>query len=410
MEGKRMPVACELAPLCFALAVGLLINIGVHRQLAAWLAYVLVLAALRAQERAWGLECHLPRCRPTTAAVVGSVLFVQAGWRHAAASAATVLFIIPDRWLWFARAGVRGKAPKVKKRPAQLATPRDITVGEIRALRKWQQQHRGRMPKQGAKQAVEKRLATWVNNARKAYMQNRLTKASVCKLESLPGWRFKARDWQHGLQCLRQWLAQHPGKFPSQGAKQKTELKVARWCNYQRTLYAKGELPGERAAELESLTRWSWTAQHWWLQLRGLQDWAVANPTALLSRTADDKVEGCWARWCSNQRALHKKGQLSDEQVRLLAKFIYPVQKGVRVWGAASMAHPRNSAAFLLRLWAVRHKQHILWHMMEAVLSKGSDPHMGPFQFPAQVPIVHTSGPIEFEFLMLSLCIIFSVK
>ena len=63
-----MPVACELAPLCFALAVGLLINIGVHRQLAAWLAYVLVLAALRAQERAWGLECHLPRCRPTTAA------------------------------------------------------------------------------------------------------------------------------------------------------------------------------------------------------------------------------------------------------------------------------------------------------------------------------------------------------
>jgi hypothetical protein len=48
--------------------------------------------------------------------------------------------------------------------------------------------------------------------------------------------------------------------------------------------------------------------------------------------------------------------------------------------------------------------------MMEAVLSKGSDPHMGPFQFPAQVPIVHTSGPIEFEFLMLSLCIIFSVK
>jgi hypothetical protein len=112
-----MPVACLLAPLCFALATGALSNTCERRELAVGLPYVIVLAALRAGERTWGLACHLARCRPTTAVVVGSVVLVQAGLLHAAASSGTVFFILPDRWLWFARAGVRQNTQKVKKRP-----------------------------------------------------------------------------------------------------------------------------------------------------------------------------------------------------------------------------------------------------------------------------------------------------
>ena len=124
--------------------------------------------------------------------------------------------------------------------------------------------------------------------------------------------RRPATDWLVRCSQLRDWLTRYPGRFPSRGARGKSELRLARWIKNQRA--ARLSLSEDQKNSLESLPQWSWVAHDWYERCRELAEWFKAHPGREPSRGAQSKDELQLARWVNNQRDAINQGTLSKEQ------------------------------------------------------------------------------------------------
>lgn len=113
-------------------------------------------------------------------------------------------------------------------------------------------------------------LGDWANARRTDFRNGKLTPERVAELAALPGWTWEGRSpnrrgnpdqrFAAGLAAARAHAvrtgsaAVPPGHITSDG------FKLGHWAAYQRTLYRRGELTEERAAALEALPGWRWSA------------------------------------------------------------------------------------------------------------------------------------------------------
>ena len=172
-------------------------------------------------------------------------------------------------------------------------------------------------PSRTAKEEAERRAAQWCSRQRDAHTKGDLPEERVMALNNTVGWSWAVHaDWEKRREIWQD-IAQKLGRNPSQTAKEEAERRSSQWCNYQRTLYNKGELPEERVRALNNTPGWSWAGTDWEERREIWQDIAQKlgrDP----SRTAKEEAERLAAKWCSNQRTLYNKGELPEERVRAL--------------------------------------------------------------------------------------------
>lgn len=108
------------------------------------------------------------------------------------------------------------------------------------------------------------RLGFWVAAQRTARQLGKLSPERVAALEALQGWTWNAREarWQAGLAELKRFGAafghtQVPRSYRTPGGDQ-----LGRWVSNQRVAKRSGQLPAERAAALEAVTGWTWSATY----------------------------------------------------------------------------------------------------------------------------------------------------
>lgn len=170
-------------------------------------------------------------------------------------------------------------------------------------------------PSSGAEATAS--LARWVVKQRAAVREGRIDESRAARLCALPGWVDDERDalWERQFRDLSGVLGL-VGRYPAGG-----DTGLARWAANQKRLYAKGDLPVERAARLETLPGWEWpdvrprVSFEDWVGL--LQEFVEREGHARVPKKA--KLHGeRLGEWVSRQRVLYGKGELDPKKAATL--------------------------------------------------------------------------------------------
>ena len=198
------------------------------------------------------------------------------------------------------------------------------------ALKKYLRTHHdGEYPTQGDSSG----LGTWIKAQRTAYKQPKntkrkyfLSKDKINKLESLPGWAWKAHDaqWKRNFNALKEYVIGHDGKYPTQG----DSSGLYSWIRRQREAYKQPKntdlkpLSDDQIEKLESLRGWSWNAHgvRWNRNFNALKKYVIDHNGEYPTQ-GDPSGLG---RWIHTQRQAYKRTEntkrkpLSDDQINKL--------------------------------------------------------------------------------------------
>jgi len=200
---------------------------------------------------------------------------------------------------------------------------RAVRAGWEKRREIWQDiaQKLGRNPSMTSKEEAERRAGQWCSNQRNAYNNGELREERVLALNNTPGWSWGIHagraDWGK-TRKIWQDIAQKLGRDPSHTAKEEAERRAAKWCNQQRFLYSKGDLPEERVLALNNTPGWSWTGRTNWEKQREIWQDIAQKLGRDPSRTAKEEAERRAGRWCSHQRNDYNNGKLREERVLAL--------------------------------------------------------------------------------------------
>jgi superfamily II DNA or RNA helicase len=167
------------------------------------------------------------------------------------------------------------------------------------------------------------KLASWVwiqrSRRDKAYGNTPpLTTEQVALLDKL-GFRWDAREekWAERFEQLKHFKEQH-GHCEIEQVDEK-ESDLSRWVTIQRHRNSSGKLQAERKAKLDTIG-FKWSAESndlkWLKMYERLKQYHTANGNSDVP--AKWKEDPKLAAWLTAQRFWRKKGQMSDEEVRML--------------------------------------------------------------------------------------------
>lgn len=169
----------------------------------------------------------------------------------------------------------------------------------------------GRWPRRG-----EGSLSIWCNTQRQMRKRRRLTKERIRRLDAIGFvWAYDLdKEWEKQYEALCAFHNTHQ-RFPKA-----SEGGLGSWCATQRKLKRLGELAAERTAQLDALG-FPWTAGAVWTDhFNRLLAFRASEGRWPKSR------EGTLGNWCSAQRRLFKKGQLSPDRMEKLEKAGFPLR------------------------------------------------------------------------------------
>lgn len=163
-------------------------------------------------------------------------------------------------------------------------------------------------------------LGHWVQRCREDRRSSSLTSAQIDTLEGLAGWRWRTaqEQWEKGMSALRAYVATSGSAQLAQKAVV-DGFPLGMWVHHQRRQYRAGDLPAERAVELEQLPGWSW----------GVAGASWERGLAMLSRyqeTHGDVRPGFGVifdgfrlgEWVSQQRRRYRRGRLPGRRIEQL--------------------------------------------------------------------------------------------
>ena len=142
-------------------------------------------------------------------------------------------------------------------------------------------------------------------------------------------WRPKASAWDKMLASLANYKQTHGDCNVPQ--RWKNNLRLAKWCSHQRTLYKNDKLSADRINRLEQLGFvWARLAAAWEEMYAALADYKqIHGNCSVPQRLKGNSKLGVW---CGHQRWAHKKHKLSPDQIKRLEQLGFVWDALVAAW------------------------------------------------------------------------------
>lgn len=178
------------------------------------------------------------------------------------------------------------------------------------------------------------RLGTWIVNQRKARRDDRMPEDKIRALEDLGiVWDPLEAQWERGLAEARAYKDRYKDLRVHARYVSPSGYKLGGWIAHQRRAQAKGRLPQDRAARLDTLGM-SWTVPDdtWNIAYRDLSAYREENgnldlPQDFLSSSGINLY-----KWAATQRTARAGGRLSEERQRLLDRIGFPWDLDLERW------------------------------------------------------------------------------
>ena len=165
-------------------------------------------------------------------------------------------------------------------------------------------------------------LGSWVSNRRKQKKKGDLTEDRIKILESLPGWTWDPfeTNWLEGLEQLKTYVEENGHPRVSKGYKTDSGFNLGSWVSNRRNEKKNGDLTEDRIKILESLPGWTWDPfeTNWLEGLEHLKTYVEENGHSRVSRGYKTDSGFNLGSWVSNRRKQKKKGDLTEDRIRLL--------------------------------------------------------------------------------------------
>lgn len=123
-------------------------------------------------------------------------------------------------------------------------------------------------------------------------------------------------EWEEFYELTRQ-FAEREGHASIPQRHRENGVRLGRWVNRQRTIYARGQLDDDRVARLESLPGWKWSdakGQDWDSAYAAILAFAEREGHTSPQRTHNEGDVLRLGEWCEVQRRAHKRGTIPKER------------------------------------------------------------------------------------------------
>jgi len=156
----------------------------------------------------------------------------------------------------------------------------------------------------------EKSLGSWVSRQRTYYRKGILSEDHKKKLNAI-GFEWKKLSWQDNYLLLTEFKKKHGH------CKVKRNMKIlGNWVRGQRAYYNEGHLTEDRTKKLNDIgVEWQVTKKSWYHQYSLLVEFKKINGHCGVN---EERCKNNLGRWVTTQRMEHKKGCLSEAQVKKL--------------------------------------------------------------------------------------------
>jgi hypothetical protein len=158
-------------------------------------------------------------------------------------------------------------------------------------------------------------LGPWVTKQRTLRSAGKLSDARIAALDELNfNWRIADVQWETHFQELLAYAEAH-----NDSTEVPQDCTLGQWVKRQRVLHARGELPAERQAPLDSIGFvWNVYDEQWQKRYDALVAFKLANGGSVLVPTRVGGVANPLGRWLSEQRKRWRAGSLAAEHVAKL--------------------------------------------------------------------------------------------
>ena len=171
-------------------------------------------------------------------------------------------------------------------------------------------------------------LGRWIRPFRSRHARGHVPSYQIEAVERIPGWTWDpfGDAFESGLAALDAFIQEHGhARAPLDASVllDGSSFDLGVWTAARRSDYSGGKLSNSRIAALEARPGWVWSlrSEKWQRSFTALSDWLQHNALETMRASTRHDFEGEQIRigqWASVQRSRHRKGSLTDEQVRQL--------------------------------------------------------------------------------------------
>ena len=189
---------------------------------------------------------------------------------------------------------------------------------------KYLEEHNGEYPTRNSTDPEIKALARWVQEQRDLYRNNKLSQEKIDLLSKI-NFVFEPLDsdkkWLKNYKNFVNYLEEHNGKYPSQYSVDPEIKFLSIWLIRQRDLYKNNKLSQEKIDLLNKINFVfePLNADEKWLENRKkLKKYLNEHNGKYPSKKTTDPEINALAKWVNKQRYFYRKGELSQERIKLL--------------------------------------------------------------------------------------------
>lgn len=162
-------------------------------------------------------------------------------------------------------------------------------------------------------------LGQWVRELRRPTRRAKLAADRHDRLESLPGWSWTydpRRTWEESFALLADFAAEHGHAAPPKTTRHR-DHPIGEWVAEQRHKHSQGRLDAARAARLETLPGWAWTASdvRWETNFAALAAYATHHGHIDPPPTLQSDNGSVVADWVRTVRRAARAGQLTPDRL-----------------------------------------------------------------------------------------------
>jgi hypothetical protein len=176
------------------------------------------------------------------------------------------------------------------------------------------ERHGEHPPKRADDRAVS-RLYVWAATQRENYWKGKLGTERAKALESVPGWLWvRQTPWATNAERYAAHIDEH-GTPPTRYSADEATCKLGMWAMVQKTLHRQGTLSSEKIRALEHIRGWCWKERTPWNESAQTCAAYIEEHGITPNSGSRDPVVRRLGMWAKNQKARHRQGKLTPEQV-----------------------------------------------------------------------------------------------